>query len=345
MDETLSPPPHAAGVTGTQRADATPFACAALIREIGRGKDGSRPLARNQAGELMGAVLDGRVSDLELGGILLALRMKGEQHTEIAGFLDAIDARTRRVTAPGLPVVVIPTYNGARHAANLVPLLAGLLARRGVPVLLHGQASDPAAQGAGSNVARVTTVDILAKMGIAASTHVQDAEDALQARRLAYLPLDVVCAPLGRLVSLRRVLGVRNVAHTLVKLLCPVTGPTLLLSAYTHPEFGSMLNELFAERGTAALLMRATEGEAVVNVRRSQEVLRWREGEVETLAERAPSAAADLPELPPRDADATAVWTQAVLAGDLPAPESLLRQCDMIEESIGLLDRRKEREQ
>lgn len=325
---------------GTRRADVDAFACAALIREIGRGKDGSRPLARDQADALMGAILDGRVSDLELGGILLALRMKGEQHTEIAGFLDAIDARTRRVDAPGVPVVVIPTYNGARHAANLVPLLASLLARRGVPVLLHGQASDPVAQGAGSNVARVTTVDILAKMGIAASPTIGQADDALRKHRLAYLPLEVASAPLARLVSLRRILGVRNVAHTLVKLLSPVAGPTLLLSAYTHPEFGSMLNELFAERGTAALLMRATEGEAVVNVRRSQEVLRWRDGVVETLAERAPGAAAELPELPPRDADTTAAWTLAVLAGEQPAPASLLHQCDMIEASVAQLDRR-----
>jgi anthranilate phosphoribosyltransferase len=332
MDEALSRAPREGG---------EPFACAALIREIGRGKDGSRALPRDQAEALMGAMLDGRVSDLELGGILLALRMKGEQHGEVAGFLDAVDARTRRVTAPGLPVVVIPTYNGARHSANLVPLLAGLLAQRGVPVLLHGQASDPATQGAGSNVARVTTVDILAKMGVAASHSVYDAEDALRERRLAYLPLDAVCAPLGRLVGLRRVLGVRNVAHTLVKLLCPVAGPALLLSAYTHPEFGTMLNELFAERGTAALLMRATEGEAVINVRRGQEVLRWRDGQVETLAERAATAAAELPALPPRDAVATAMWTQAVLAGEMPVPESLVRQLEMIEESVGLLDRRR----
>jgi len=337
----LAPAAVSPAPVGTRRPGVEPFACASLIREIGRGKDGSKSLPRDQAETLMAAILDGQVSDLELGGILLALRMKGEQHTEIAGFLDAIEARTRRVTAPGLPVVVIPTYNGARHAANLVPLLAGLLAKRGIPVLLHGQASDPAAQGAGSNVSRVSTVDILAKMGVQPSANVFKAEDALHERLVAYLPLDVLSAPLARLISLRRILGVRNVSHTLVKLLCPVAGPALLLSAYTHPEFGSMLNELFAERGTSALLMRATEGEAVVNVRRSQEVLRWRGGQVETLAERAPSAAAELPALPPRDAESTAAWTLAVLAGDIPAPESLIVQCDMIEESAGLLDRRK----
>ena len=34
--------------------------------------------------------------------------------------------------------LVIPTYNGARHQANLLPLLVLLLKRIGVPVLVHG---------------------------------------------------------------------------------------------------------------------------------------------------------------------------------------------------------------
>ena len=36
----------------------------AYIREIGRGKDGARPLDRAQAADLFGQVLDGGLSDL-----------------------------------------------------------------------------------------------------------------------------------------------------------------------------------------------------------------------------------------------------------------------------------------
>ena len=39
--------------------------------------------------------------------------------------------------------VSIPSYNGARKQPNLVPLLALLLAREGVPVLVHGVTDDP----------------------------------------------------------------------------------------------------------------------------------------------------------------------------------------------------------
>jgi len=308
-----------------------PYACAPLIREIGRGKDGSRALARDQAGELMGAILDGRVSELELGAVLLALRMKGESVSEVAGFLDAAQARMTRVEVPaGRPVVVLPTYNGSRHAPNLVPLLAWTVAQAGLPVLLHGQASDPARPGAGSNAARVPTIDILEQLGIEASPDAGAASRALGDRGLAYLPLAVASPGLAWLVSLRRILGVRNVAHTLAKLLRPVQGPCLLLSAYTHPEFGAMLAELFALRREAALLMRATEGEAVANTRRPQRIARWLEGIETTAVEGAERAEAELRSCPAREAAATAAWVRAIQQGQEPLPAAIAAQRDAI---------------
>ncbi|MDX3906444.1 MAG: DNA-binding protein YbiB [Pigmentiphaga sp.] len=311
------------------------YSCAPLLREIGRGKDGSRALERGQARDLMGAILDGRVTDLELGAVLLALRMKGEAVSEVAGFLDAVEARMHRVEPPaGLPVVVLPTYNGARHAPNLVPLLAWSVAQAGVPVLMHGQASDPRQQGAGSNVARVPTVGILQALDMAAASSPQAAAGDLRRHGVAYLPLAHASPGLARLVGLRRILGVRNVAHTLAKLLRPVQGPTLLLSAYTHPEFGAMLAELFALRREPALLMRGTEGEAVANTRRPQRIARWIDGREETAVEGAERAGAQLPELPAREAAATADWVRAVQQGRIALPAAIAAQRDAILDTV-----------
>ena len=83
------------------------------IREIGRGKEGARSLSRVQAADLFGQVLDGTVTDLEVGGFCLAMRIKGETPEEMAGFLDATHARLQHVPAQQ-PVVVLPSYNGAR---------------------------------------------------------------------------------------------------------------------------------------------------------------------------------------------------------------------------------------
>src|SRR3954470_19888397 len=108
------------------------------IKEIGRGKQGARPLDRAQAADLFGQVLDGTVSDLEIGAFCLAMRIKGETPEEMAGFLDAASSRLNKVPAGNAPLVVLPSYNGARRLPVLTPLLAHLVARRGLPVLMHG---------------------------------------------------------------------------------------------------------------------------------------------------------------------------------------------------------------
>jgi len=62
----------------TTEASSAPFAASRFIKEIGRGVKGARSMSREDARLLYGAMLDGRVSDLELGAILLAMRIKGE---------------------------------------------------------------------------------------------------------------------------------------------------------------------------------------------------------------------------------------------------------------------------
>ena len=113
---------------------------APLIKEIGRGPKGSKPLTVEQAESLFGDMMDGRVPDLELGAILLSMRIKAESREELLGFQRALDARTHHIAVPPGPrLVVLPTYNGARRQANLMPLVALLLAREGVPVLIQGR--------------------------------------------------------------------------------------------------------------------------------------------------------------------------------------------------------------
>ena len=108
------------------------------IKDIGRGKDGARALSRDHAADLMGQLLDGTVTDLEVGAFCLAMRIKGETPDEMAGFLDATHARLHRLPPAGVPTVVLPSYNGARKLPVLTPLLALLLAREGLAVLVHG---------------------------------------------------------------------------------------------------------------------------------------------------------------------------------------------------------------
>ena len=109
------------------------------LKEIGRGKHNARDLSREQACDLMGQLLDGSVTDLETGAFCIAMRVKGETADELAGFMDALTSRMNRLNNQNKsPIVVLPSYNGARRLPLLTPLLALLLAKQGLKVLVHG---------------------------------------------------------------------------------------------------------------------------------------------------------------------------------------------------------------
>jgi anthranilate phosphoribosyltransferase len=300
-----------------------PFHAARFIKEIGRGVKGARSMSRDDARTLYGAMLDGRVSDLELGGILLAMRIKGESVDEIAGFMDAAEGSFAPLPAPPGPYapVLIPSYNGARKLANLTPLLALLLAREGVPVLVHGVQQDPG---------RVTTAEILAEMGVKPTGAGAGMLDAFAARKPCFMPIETLAPKLAHQLSLRRILGVRNSTHTLVKILQPFDGPALRLVSYTHPEYLAMLSAYFTSaappaRGDA-FLMRGTEGETVANANRAQQIDWFHGGEQTLLAERDAPADALAPAPEGRDAPATADWIQRVLRGEQPVPPPIAAQ-------------------
>lgn len=304
-----------------------PFHAAPFIREIGRGKKGARDLSREDARALYAAMLENRVSDLEMGALLIGMRIKGESVDEIGGFLDAAEASFAPLQVPssGSSPVVIPSYNGSRQMPNLTPLLACLLAREGVPVFIHGVLTDPG---------RVTTAEILAEMGVA-PVHDPAVVSAEFARQLpVFMPIAVLAPQLHRLLALRHVLGLRNSTHTLVKIMQPFAQPALRLVSYTHPEYLAMLTEYFSTGAPAArgdvFLMRGTEGETVANAKRAQAVTWFHDNQAQVLIEKQ----APVDESPPlpeaSDAKTTAEWVLQALEGQQPVPEPIaeqVRQC------------------
>jgi len=287
------------------------------IKEIGRGKDGARALSREQATDLFGQVLDGSVTDLEVGAFCLAMRIKGETPEEMAGFLDATRQRSRLLDSAGSPAVVLPSYNGARKLPVLTPLLALLLARRGLPVLVHGAATDSV---------RVHAPTVFEQLGITPL----DTPGSLAPGRVAYAPTALLCPGLKRLLDVRRVVGLRNPAHSLVKLMNPCAGRALVVGSYTHPEYALSMAATFELVEADALLLRGTEGEPVADPRRGPQLEASYGGPGQPLPAAKSGSLQRRPGLPSPDAEATARYTEAVLGGQLPVPAPIAAQVEHI---------------
>ena len=289
-----------------------------FIREIGRGKEGARHLSRAQAHDLMAQVLDGEVSDLELGAFCVAMRIKGETPEEMAGFLDATHQRLQRIPNPSAkPIVVLPSYNGSRRLPLLTPLLAILLAREGWSVLVHGGNTEDQ---------RVATSDVMQALGLGLLEEARALRDA----EVVFVPTATLCPGLWRLLQVRRSVGLRNPGHSLVKLMNPVDGNSLLVASYTHPEYAVSMQQTLSLMPADAMLLRGTEGEPVADYRRAPQFQCMR-GDLPLSLSTEDAPAPEHAPLPTGlDAQATAALIQDMLQGRMPIPQPLRAQVSQL---------------
>lgn len=316
---------------------------APYIKVIGRGKDGARPLSAEQADDLLSQVLDGQVTDLEIGAFCLAMRIKGETPEELDGFVQATLRRCVPLTAASARVpgsrgtVVLPSYNGARKLPNFTPLLAALLARRGVAVLVHGPAADPT---------RVTTAEVWRTLGWARAQNEDALAAAWAAAQPAFIDTETLCPALAKLLAVRWTIGLRNPGHTVAKLLDPFAAsgrPAMRVVNHTHPEYAHSLTGYLQRVRANALLMRGTEGEPVADARRQPRFEVFLEGERDEALSRSPQEGvlSALPELPEGyAADVTAAHIDAMLAGRVAVPDAITAQVDCL---VAALARQTER--
>lgn len=292
-----------------------------IIKEIGRGKNHARDIDADTAYALYQQMLAGNVPELEMGAILIALRIKGEGEAEMAGFYQAMQEQIMRLTPPAtLPMpVVIPSYNGARRQGNLTPLLALLLAALGFPVFIHGVSDDPT---------RVTSEAVFQALGIAGVTTQAEAQARLDAGKVVFMPVSALCPPLDKQLSLRWRLGVRNSAHTLAKLATPFNEDAALrLSSVSHPEYIPRVGQFFHGIGGRALLLNGTEGEVYANPQRCPSITLIAGNEPEVLLARQEESGITRDALPEaKDAATTAAWITRCLNREIPVPQTLRLQ-------------------
>jgi anthranilate phosphoribosyltransferase len=290
------------------------------IKEIGRGAEGAGELSEQDAHQLFGAMLDGGVPELELGAILLALRVKSESPQELLGFYSALNERLFRLRAPGgkAQPVILPSYGGARHQPNLLPLLALLLQRFGVPVLVHGTLN-----GNG----RVASAYVFRELGIMPCANLAQAQDVLDNGGIAFVPTAVLAPGLANVLSLRGRLGVRSSAHSIAKLIDPFVGESLRVVSASHPPYLETMREFLLATGAHALLLRSTEGEPFADPGRRPRLEYFHDAAVQVLFEAEAGPLKNIPPLPAGiDAAATAAWIKSALAGEAPVPLPLVNQ-------------------
>ena len=199
-----------------------------IIRILGKGKKGSRPLTQEEAYRAMHMILADEVLPVQLGAFLMLMRVKEETPEELAGFVTA----ARETFAPHIGQTQVDldwsSYAGKRRHLPWFLLSALLLAENGIRVLMHGSE--------GHTAGRLYTANVLPYLGLQSANSLQEAQQQLEQRRFAYLSLEHFCPKLNEIIELRPILGLRSPVHTLVRLLNPFNAKYSIQGIF-HPSY------------------------------------------------------------------------------------------------------------
>lgn len=282
-------------------------AIAPYVRIVGRGPGRARPLTEAEAEAAMAAILSGAAAPEATGALLMLLRMRGETPDEIAGFTRAMRAALPAWPGPA-PSVDWPSYAAGRsRGLPLFLLAARLVARAGLPVLLHGWNSH---QGGGADVRAA-----LPAAGIAAAASPAEAAARIARDGIAYLPLEALCPAALGLLRLREVLGLRSCVNTVCRMLNPAAAP-LSLQGVFHPPYRGLQRDAARLLGQpASVAIKGGGGEFERHPAKPVEALgqtgaaAWQRQLPPLLS--AATRLAEGPDLPPEPASLAALWSGA----------------------------------
>jgi anthranilate phosphoribosyltransferase len=114
-------------------------------------------LSREEAASAFDSMMSGEATPSQMGGLLMALRVRGETVDEITGAVSAMRGKMLRVKAPADAVDVVGTGGDGSGSVNVSTCASFIVAGAGVPVAKHGNRALSSRSGA---------ADVLTALGV-----------------------------------------------------------------------------------------------------------------------------------------------------------------------------------
>jgi anthranilate phosphoribosyltransferase len=114
-------------------------------------------LTREEAARGFNTMISGEATPSQMGGLLMALRVRGETTDEITGAVTAMRSKMLRVRAPTEAMDIVGTGGDASGSFNISTCAAFVVAGAGVPVAKHGNRALSSRSGA---------ADVLHSLGV-----------------------------------------------------------------------------------------------------------------------------------------------------------------------------------
>ncbi|WP_051335409.1 anthranilate phosphoribosyltransferase [Methylocapsa acidiphila] len=179
-----------------------------LIAKVATGSS----LTESEAEAAFHHIFSGEVTPAQLGGFLLALRVRGETVEEISGAVMAMRAKMLAVEAPTGAIDIVGTGGDGHGTYNVSTLASLIVAACGVPVAKHGNRAASSRSGAS---------DVLSALGVRTGLPPEEVAACVAEAGIGFMMAQTHHAAMRHVAPARAELG----ARTIFNLLGPLANP------------------------------------------------------------------------------------------------------------------------
>jgi len=199
-------------------------------------------LTRDDAEAAFNVIMSGEATPTQIGGFLMALRVRGESVDEIAGAVCAMRGKMTKVEAPAGAIDIVGTGGDASGTLNISTCSAFVVAGAGVPVAKHGNRALSSKAGA---------ADTLAALGVNIELKPEQISRCIREAGIGFMFAPAHHSAMRHVGPSRVELGTRTVFNLLGPLCNPASVTRYMLGVFAREwvePIADVLASLGAER-------------------------------------------------------------------------------------------------
>ncbi|OUS34906.1 anthranilate phosphoribosyltransferase [Rhodobacterales bacterium 56_14_T64] len=216
---------------------------------IGAAAEG--PLTRAEAETAFTLLFEGEATPSQIGGLLMALRTRGETVDEYAAAAAVMRAKCNAVKAPAGAMDIVGTGGDGKHTLNISTATAFVTAGAGVVVAKHGNRNLSSKSG---------TADVQTQMGINVMVTPDVVEKALAECGIAFMMAPMHHPATAHVMPTRQELGTRTIFNILGPLTNPAGVKRQLTGAFSRELIRPMAETLGQLGSERAWLVHGSDG-------------------------------------------------------------------------------------
>ncbi|MGN7293715.1 anthranilate phosphoribosyltransferase [Rhizobium sp. SAFR-030] len=210
-----------------------------FIAKVANGE----PLSRDEARDAFDILMSGQATPSQIGGFLMALRVRGESVEEIAGAVATMRAKMVPVDAPAGVMDIVGTGGDGLGTYNISTLAALIVAGAGVPVAKHGNRALSSKSG---------TADALTALGVKLDISPELIGRCIREAGIGFMFAQVHHAAMRHVGPSRVELGTRTIFNLLGPLSNPAGARKQLLGVFS-PRWLQPIAEVMRDLGSETI--------------------------------------------------------------------------------------------